>query len=64
MHAMKFNLLEKQTAHQVTPEPLFPLTLALLPPATEPITIVTVLSSTPFRHPPPDLQSLYQCFLI
>ena len=64
MHAVKFNLLEKQAAHQVTPEPLFPVILALQPPVLEAISIIPGPQRPVYQHPPPDLQSLYQCFLI
>jgi len=64
-HAVKFNLLEKQTADPVMiAEPLVSITLfdwQLKAPDQQPQTIPE--QSHPV-HPPPDLQSLYQVFLI
>jgi len=64
MHAVKFNLLEKQASQTIAPEPLFPMTLPirLLAPAI--LITKTFPEIPPHKHPPPDRQVLFQCFLI
>ncbi|HEV2479654.1 MAG TPA: hypothetical protein VGS79_08310 [Puia sp.] len=69
MQAVKFHLLEKQTADPIHAAPA-PLT-ALIAPAAYPGTIMllpTEKRQRPqqwyYKHSPPDRLSLYQCFLI
>jgi hypothetical protein len=67
MQAVKFNLLEKQTANAIHPAPTpltaliawneFPLPIAFPQKRTQP-------QQWSYKHSPPDLLSLYQCFLI
>lgn len=65
MHAMKFNLLEKQTSSGVSLDQVDAIVYTYEWAVTPPATLQKTLPGgrTP-RHPPPDLQSLYQCFLI
>jgi len=69
MQAVKFNLLEKQTADPIHPAPA-PLTALIVwneypaitgPIATEKRRLPQQWSD---KHSPPDRLSLYQCFLI
>jgi len=66
MHAVKFNLLEKQAAKNVSPEPVLVATIIHLP--QRPLQTLRGTIFFPdrrsYKHPPPDYQSLYQCFLI
>ena len=65
MHAVKFNLLEKQTADPVAIGDLY-LSVTLFDwqmKAPDEAPQVAPEQSQPL-HPPPDLQSLYQVFLI
>jgi hypothetical protein len=69
-HAVKFSLLEKQTAEQITLHPLF--TVAFTQHFIIPLEIIPLSGNTEgkieqewlHKHSPPDLQSLYQRFLI
>lgn len=69
MQAVRFNLLEKQTANQILPAPA-PLTaivsrpnlsIAIAPAHTEKRKLPQQWS---YKHSPPNLLSLYQRFLI
>jgi hypothetical protein len=69
MQAVKFNLLEKQTAHHILPAPA-PLTAIMSRPE---VSVTTALPQTEkrklpqqwsYKHSPPNRLSLYQCFLI
>ncbi|HVU55429.1 MAG TPA: hypothetical protein VHD83_10260 [Puia sp.] len=66
MHAVKFNLLEKQAAKQVSPEPMLAAVIIHIPQRPLQILHSTSFLVAPraYKHPPPDYQSLYQCFLI
>jgi len=66
MHAVKFNLLEKQAAKQVSAEPTLPAMIIHLPQLSLQVLRTTAFfpGRRPCKHPPPDYQSLYQCFLI
>ena len=68
MQAVKFNLLEKQTADHILASPA-PVTAII----TTNITLEPALPGTEkkklpeqwsYKHSPPDRHSLYQCFLI
>jgi hypothetical protein len=69
-HAVKFSLLEKQTAEQITLHPLF--AVAFTQHFIIPLEIIPLSGNTEgkieqewlHKHSPPDLQSLYQRFLI
>ena len=65
MQAMKFNLKEKKASPSVTLSPVYVLINTfqrrMTSPAATPAPISRQRSS---YHPPPDFQSLYQCFLI
>ncbi len=69
MQAVRFNLLEKQTAHQILPAPA-PFTGSLTRPAM-PVSITLIQTEKrklpqqwSYKHSPPNRLSLYQCFLI
>lgn len=66
MHAIKFNLLEKQAAKNVSAEPVLIARIIHMPQGPLRILCGTTFSPDrlPYKHPPPDYQSLYQCFLI
>ena len=65
MHAVKFNLLEKQVAKQVDTPPASPfITLAFRWPVLTTRVTRGFPDMDPHKYPPPDYQSLYQCFLI
>ena len=68
MQAVKFNLLEKQTAASIHAgaSPVIILAQAALAPAVPVFRVVppSLPSTWSSKHPPPDLLSLYQCFLI
>ena len=66
-HAVKFNLAEKQAASKIEIDPYYALMYApqpvlIAPPADE----INYLcpQKWPPRYSPPDLLSLYQCYLI
>ncbi|MBN8853793.1 MAG: hypothetical protein BGO55_11260 [Sphingobacteriales bacterium 50-39] len=66
MHAVKFNLLEKQEAKKVSAEPV--LAEVIVHMSQQPVQVLHGITFHPdvysYKHPPPDYQSLYQCFLI
>jgi hypothetical protein len=69
MQAVKFNLLEKQTADPIHPAAA-PLT-ALVLWIEQPVSIALIQTEKrklpqqwSYKHSPPNLLSLYQCFLI
>jgi hypothetical protein len=66
MHAVKFNLLEKQAAKKVSFEPVLAAVIVQMP--QRPLQTLRGEIFYPDiytrKHPPPDYQSLYQCFLI
>jgi len=67
MHAVKFNLLEKQAARKVSFAAQLPVVLDNFQWSVLTIEIRETYVSTDiytYTHPPPDYQSLYQCFLI
>lgn len=69
-HAVKFSLLEKQTAGQIALHPLFAVAFThhfiispeSLPSTAKPEGIID--NEWRYKHSPPDLQALYQRFLI
>jgi len=66
MHAVKFNLLEKQAAKKVSAEPILIAAIIHLPkqPLQTLRSTIFFPDRRPYKYPPPDYQSLYQCFLI
>jgi hypothetical protein len=65
-HALKFNLLEKQVAASVHPGPLFAALVTHLFFVPASTSLSTISRECPYlhKHSPPDLQALYQRFLI
>jgi hypothetical protein len=65
MHAMKFNLLEKQTAKEITTGAQAAMVVSILEWPVRAVHVTRTFTDTyTYQHPPPDYQSLYQCFLI
>jgi hypothetical protein len=66
-HAVKFNLTEKQASSKIQIDPLYavmhaPQPVLIVSPAEE--IFYPCPRKRPARYSPPDLLSLYQCFLI
>jgi hypothetical protein len=64
MQAVQFNLLEKQLADHIQLAPLPVIRLIIQQPILQPPALPTPLATGCPKHPPPDLLTLHQRFLI